>query len=64
MAGHPCPAGAPAVNPAHLHDLAPILDNRLGRVYSQWGNNGTRIGPDMVRQVRATGAPAVNPAAH
>ena len=35
--------------------------NALTYVYSQWGNNGTEVLPDMVKEVRAAGAPAPAP---
>jgi len=38
--------------------------NALTYVYNQWGNNGTEVLPDLVKEVRATTpAPAV-PGAH
>ena len=38
--------------------------NVLTYVYSQWGNNGTTVSVDLVRQVRAAGGAAANPNAH
>jgi nitrite reductase (NO-forming) len=38
--------------------------NVLTYVYSQWGNNGTRVTPALVGQVRAAGGGPVDMAAH
>jgi nitrite reductase (NO-forming) len=34
------------------------IANVLTYVYSQWGNNGTEVLPDLVKEVRAQPAPA------
>ena len=38
--------------------------NALTYVFSQWGNNGTEVLPDMVKEVRATVPPPAAPGAH
>jgi nitrite reductase (NO-forming) len=64
-------SGPVTVNGAQYNSLMPALAlsdedaaNVLTYVYSQWGNNGTRVTVEQVRQVRAAGGRRVNPDAH
>ena len=57
--------GKVTVNGVTYESIMPQLNlgdeqvaNVLTYVYSQWGNNGTEIVPDMVKQVRAQAASA------
>jgi nitrite reductase (NO-forming) len=59
------------VNGAQYNSLMPALSlndedaaNVLTYVYSQWGNNGTRVTPALVREVRASGGQRVDMGAH
>ena len=56
--------GPVTVNGATYNSIMPQLGlndetiaNVLTYVYSQWGNNGTEVKPDMVKEVRALAAP-------
>lgn len=64
-------SGPVTVNGAQYNSLMPALAlgdedvaNVLTYVYSQWGNNGTRVTPDQVKRVRAAGGRRVNMDAH
>ena len=64
-------AGPITVNGVSYNSLMPALGltdedvaNVLTYVYSQWGNNGTRVTPALVGQVRAAGGGPVDMAAH
>lgn len=64
-------SGPVTVNGAQYNSLMPALAlgdedvaNVLTYVYSQWGNNGTRVTPDQVKTVRAAGGRRVNMDAH
>ncbi len=57
--------GPVTVNGAVFNSIMPQLGlndeqvaNALTYVYNQWGNNGTEVLPDTVKEVRAAGAPA------
>ena len=57
--------GPVTVNGATYNSIMPQLGlndeqiaNVLTYVYSQWGNNGTEVLPDLVKEVRAQPAPA------
>ncbi len=57
--------GPVVVNGATYNSIMPQLGlndeqvaNALTYVYSQWGNNGTEVLPDLVKEVRAQPAPA------
>ncbi len=57
--------GPVTVNGATYNSIMPQLGlndeqvaNALTYVYNQWGNNGTEVLPDMVKEVRAQPAPA------
>ena len=56
--------GPVTVNGAAYNSIMPqlgltdeVIANVLTFVYSQWGNNGTGVTPDMVKEVRAQPAP-------
>ena len=64
-------SGPVTVNGAAYNSMMPAVSltdedvaNVLTYVYGQWGNNGTTVSPDLVRQVRAAGGTAANPNAH
>ena len=64
-------SGPITVNGAQYNSLMPALAlsdedvaNVLTYVYGQWGNNGTRVTVEQVRQVRAAGGQRVNMEAH
>lgn len=64
-------SGPVTVNGQQYNSLMPALSlsdediaNVLTYVYSQWGNNGTRVTPEQVRTVRAAGGQRVNMDAH
>lgn len=64
-------AGPIMVNGVQYNSLMPGLAlsdndvaNVLTYVYSQWGNNGTRVTPVQVKAIRAAGGKSVNPSAH
>jgi nitrite reductase (NO-forming) len=64
-------SGPVTVNGAQYNSLMPALSlndedaaNVLTYVYSQWGNNGTRVTPALVREVRASGGQRVDMGAH
>jgi nitrite reductase (NO-forming) len=57
--------GKVTVNGETYESIMPMLGlsdedtaNALTFVYSQWGNNGTEVTPDMVKAVRGTASPA------
>jgi nitrite reductase (NO-forming) len=57
--------GPVTVNGAVYNSIMPQLNlndeqvaNVLTYVYNQWGNNGTEVLPDHVKEVRAQPAPA------
>lgn len=64
-------SGPITVNGAQYNSLMPALAlndedaaNVLTYVYSQWGNNGTRVTPALVAEVRKAGGKAVNMDVH
>ncbi|MBA3854379.1 MAG: nitrite reductase, copper-containing [Gemmatimonas sp.] len=64
-------SGPVTVNGVQYNSLMPALSlndediaNVLTYVYSQWGNNGTRVTPDQVKAARAAGGQRVNMDAH
>ena len=64
-------SGPVTVNGVQYNSLMPALSlkdedvaNVLTYVYSQWGNNGSRVTPDQVKAVRAAGGTRVNMDAH
>jgi nitrite reductase (NO-forming) len=64
-------SGPITVNGTQYNGMMPALTlsdddaaDVLTYIYSQWGNNGTTVPPDLVRQVRAAGGETANPNAH
>jgi nitrite reductase (NO-forming) len=64
-------SGPITVNGVQYNSLMPALAlndedvaNVLTYVYSQWGNNGSRVSPDQVKAVRAAGGQRVNMGGH
>ena len=59
--------GPVTVNGATYNSIMPQLGlndeqvaNALTYVYNQWGNNGTEVTPELVKEVRSQPAPAAN----